>query len=439
MDTSPRYDTVLFDLDGTITDSGPGIAQSVRHVIDTFGLEPLDDAELQKFFGPSLHESFSRHLRLEESDIERAITVYRDEFSSRGILNNRVYKGLPNLLTLLKSQGASIILATAKPTAYARRILVNFGLIGLFDSIVGVPLDARDHDKADIVRQALPARYRRAVLVGDRHYDVRAAKANNIDSIGVTYGYGSEQEIISAGADFIARDVPALTRLLCGDAPPPQGLFITMEGLDAAGKTTQVPLLKDHLERMGWDVLDTREPGGCALSERIRELLADPDNRDMTPEAEAYLFAASRAQHVRSVIAPALAQGRIVLSDRFVDSSVAYQGGGRELGFERIQRLNEMAVGACVPDLVMLLMVDLKTALLRRESATRLDRIERAGEVFFQRVYNAFLMLAKAEPDRVHCVDASQPVEVVKERLFQLADAALRAHINGCATRAAEG
>jgi dTMP kinase len=159
----------------------------------------------------------------------------------------------------------------------------------------------------------------------------------------------------------------------------------------------------------------------------------------MTPEAEAYLFAASRAQHVRSVIAPALAQGRIVLSDRFVDSSVAYQGGGRELGFERIQRLNEMAVGACVPDLVMLLMVDLKTALLRRESATRLDRIERAGEVFFQRVYNAFLMLAKAEPDRVHCVDASQPGEGVKERLFQLADAALRAHINGCAARAAEG
>lgn len=428
---TPKYDAVLFDLDGTITDSGPGIAQSVRHVINTLGLDTIDDEQLRKFVGPSLRESFTQHLHLPDEEIAHAIAVYRDEFTARGMFNNRVYVGMPNLLKRLKSQGVCLIVATSKATVYARRILDHFGLLGLFDVVVGVPLDTQDHDKADVVRNALPARCRRPVMVGDRHYDISAAKANNIESIGVLFGYGSEKELTSAGADHIAADMSKLTRLLCGDVPPPQGIFITIEGVDAAGKTTQAPMLREHLERAGWDVLDTREPGGCALSERIRDLLVDPYNRDMTPEAEAYLFAASRAQHVRTVIAPALAQGRVVLSDRFVDSSVAYQGAGRELGCDRIQRINEMAVGACVPDLSLLLMVDLETALLRRQSATRLDRIERSGEDFYRRVYEAFATIAAAEPDRVHCVDASQSIEDVRDQLFAHADAAIRAHLAG--------
>jgi len=430
METS-KYDAVLFDLDGTLTDSGPGITQSVRHVIHTLGLDDIDDELLRQFIGPSLHDSFTRHLHLPESEIANAIAVYRDEFAARGILNNRVYTGMPNLLKLLRSQGVSLILATSKATVYARRVLENFGLLGMFDAVVGVPLDMEDHDKADVVRHALPPQYRRAALVGDRHYDVRAAKANNIESIGVLYGYGSENELVSCGADRIVEDVPELARLLCGDADPPQGLFITMEGVDKAGKTTQVPALKEHLELAGWDVLDTREPGGCVISERIKDVLFDPSYRDMTPETEAYLFAASRAQHVRTVIAPALAQGRIVLSDRFVDSSVAYQGGGRELGLERIQRVNEMAVGACVPDLSLLLMVDIETAFLRRQSATRLDRIERSGEDFFRRVYEAFAAIAAAEPDRVHCIDASLDVDEVRDQIFARVDAAMRAHLLG--------
>ena len=431
---SKKYDAILFDLDGTITDSEAGIANSIRHVIRQMGLPEIEEEKLRQFMGPPLNESFSRHFGLADEKLEHAIALYREEFSVKGIYDNRVYTGIPNLLARLKRDGAAVVLATHKPTVYARKILEYFGLAGLFDSVVGVPLDAKPHDKADIVRQALPARFKRAVMIGDRQYDMKAAKANNIDAIGVLYGYGSESELLDSGADRIVRTVGDLGEMLLpADAPTPAGLFITVEGIDGAGKSTQVPLLKARLNQMGWDVVATREPGGEPIAEKIRAILkeggGENDVNAITPEAEAYLFAASRAQHVRRVIMPALAQGSIVISDRFVDSNIAYQGAGRELGMSQIKRLNELAVDACVPDLVMLLMVDLETALLRRGSATRLDRIERSGESFFRRVHGAFIELARSEPERVHIIDASGPIEKVTGHMLSLAEKLVIKHL----------
>ncbi|GHU77307.1 hypothetical protein AGMMS49992_24770 [Clostridia bacterium] len=427
---NPRYDTLLFDLDGTLTDSYPGVTGSVIAAIDGMGLEQPDVTTLRTFMGPPLSESFKRVFsHLTQAEVDHAIALYRDDFTVNGIYNNRVYQGIPHLLKRLHAMGVNCIVATSKPTVFARRVLEYFGILELFDAVIGVELDEREHDKADVVRAALPAHYRRAAMVGDRHYDMRAAKANNIDAIGVLYGYGDRVELLETGADALAEDVPALTRMLCGGADVSEGLFITLEGIDGAGKTTQMPLLAERLGLMGFEVVTTREPGGCALAERIREITQDTSNIGMTAEAEAYLFAASRAQHVREVIAPALARGAIVISDRFVDSSVAYQGGGRELGLRNVQQLNEMALGACLPDLTLLFMVDPTTALLRRGIATRLDRMERAGEAFFQRVYDALVTIGREEPDRVKFVDASKPVEEVSRSVFALTEAAVRAHL----------
>ncbi|MDR2656765.1 MAG: dTMP kinase [Oscillospiraceae bacterium] len=428
--TSLRYDVILFDLDGTLTDSYPGVTGSVKAAIGGMGLDQPDVEALRSFMGPPLSESFKRvYGQLTQEEVDHCIALYRDDFTVNGIYNNRVYTGIPHLLRRLKAMDVACVVATSKPTVYARRVLEYFGLLEMFDAVIGVELDEREHDKADVVRAALPAHYRRAAMVGDRHYDMRAAKANNIDAIGVLYGYGDRAELIETGADAIAEDVPALARMLCGDSAASEGLFITVEGLDGAGKTTQMPLLTKRLERMGFEVVTTREPGGTPLSELISSMLKDTASTGMAAETEAYLFAASRAQNVREVIAPALARGAVVISDRFVDSSVAYQGGGRELGLRKVQQINEMAVGVCIPDLTLLLMVDLQTALLRRGSATRLDRIERAGEAFFTRVYDAFVQIGREEPDRVKFVDASADVKSVTQEVQSLAETALRAHL----------
>lgn len=425
--SQPPYDAVLFDLDGTLSDSYPGIAGSLRYVEKTLGLDPQSDDVLRRCMGPSLHESFTKHFGLDEDMIDNAIAAYREDFAVNGMYNNAIYKGIPNLIRSLKSLGVTVVLATSKPTVFARRILERFALLDLFDSVIGTSLDDRAHDKADVIRQAIPRNARRCVMVGDRLYDINGARANNIESIGVLYGYGSEAELVGAGADAVARDVDELTKILTGGEPAPQGFFITLEGVDGSGKSTVSLYLKEYLEQAGWDVLMTREPGGSPLGEKIRAILLDGD--EMSAETEAYLFAASRAQHVKNVIAPALAQGRVVLCDRFVDSSVAYQGAGRLLGMDKVRKINEMAVAACLPDLVILLMVDLNTALLRRGSSTRLDRIESAGEAFFSRVYDGFMTIAQEEPDRIHIVDASRSIEDVSRSVQELAGRLIKERI----------
>ena len=194
-------------------------------------------------------------------------------------------------------------------------------------------------------------------------------------------------------------------------------MFITFEGGDGAGKTTQIELLKEALEKEGRSVVVTREPGGNAVAEKIRELLLDRASvmEDMT---EAYLYAAARAEHVRAVILPALARGQVVLCDRFIDSSVAYQGAGRQLGMEQIAALNAMAVGETRPDITVYLRMSADVALSRRLSASKPDRLEQQKADFFSRTYQAYERLFAGQEKRVLTVNAAQSIEQVTRKML---------------------
>jgi dTMP kinase len=190
-------------------------------------------------------------------------------------------------------------------------------------------------------------------------------------------------------------------------------MFISFEGLDGCGKTTQARLLADTLRGEGVDVVSTREPGGTPLGEEVRRLVLHGDH--VAPWAEVALYAAARAQHVEEVIRPALQRGATVLSDRYLDSSVAYQGGGRELGLETVLELNLLAVGGLVPDRTFLVDVDIETALARVGSKG--DRIERAGTAFWPRVVDAYRTLAARFPERFVVVDGRLPISAVAEEI----------------------
>lgn len=188
-----------------------------------------------------------------------------------------------------------------------------------------------------------------------------------------------------------------------------RGLFITFEGLDASGKSTQIAELEKWLDEKGLSPVVTREPGGTALGEKIRELLLDKSNADMLPVTEAYLYAASRAQHVREKILPALEEGRIVISDRYLDSSIAYQGWGRELGDEAAA-INRSAVAGVMPDLTILLMTDPEDFRKRRPDGSE-DRIESEQSSFHDRVRMGFEHQAVAEPERIVRIDGKRSIE----------------------------
>jgi dTMP kinase len=188
-------------------------------------------------------------------------------------------------------------------------------------------------------------------------------------------------------------------------------VLITVEGLDGAGKTTLIAALARELEARGAPVLVLREPGGVEVSERIRALLADPA-MEIDPRAEALLYAAARAQLVAEQLRPLLEAGDTVLLDRFVDSSLAYQGAGRRLGVEEIRALNEFGTGGLRPDRTLLLRID-PAAGLARISDRPADRLEREDGGFFAAVAAAYDELAAAEPDRIAVIDASQPPEAV--------------------------
>ncbi len=189
------------------------------------------------------------------------------------------------------------------------------------------------------------------------------------------------------------------------------GRLITVEGLDGAGKTTLVAGLTRELAARGRELLVLREPGGVELSERIRLLVKDPE-LPVDPRAEALLYAAARAQLVAEQLVPLLEDGQWVLLDRFVDSSLAYQGAGRGLGVERIRALNELATGGLTPDRTLLLRID--PAIGRARIAGRdPDRLERAGDEFFAAAARAYDELAAAEPDRIAVIEADRPPEQV--------------------------
>jgi dTMP kinase len=191
------------------------------------------------------------------------------------------------------------------------------------------------------------------------------------------------------------------------------GKLITIEGLDGAGKTTLAASLHEAIRARGIDVRLSREPGGVRAAERIRQLVKDPQAQ-IGPRAEALLYAAARAQLVEEALARLLAGGSWVLLDRFVDSSLAYQGAGRGLGVDRVRAINDFATGGLVPDRTLMLTID--PALGRERSRTRaqpLDRLEREQDQFFARIAAAYAGLAAAEPDRIRTIDARQPPELV--------------------------
>ncbi|MDD4239518.1 MAG: dTMP kinase [Desulfotomaculaceae bacterium] len=192
------------------------------------------------------------------------------------------------------------------------------------------------------------------------------------------------------------------------------GKFLVFEGIDGSGKTTQLKLLGDKLSTRGYPVLYTREPGGTRIGETVRELLLDPQHSELVPVAEALLYAAARAQHVAQVIMPALQAGNIVLCDRFLDSSLAYQGFGRGLDVGQLERLNEAATAGLKPDLVLLLDFLCDTGMNRiARAGRRVDRIEQEDRAFYSKVRSGYLTLAGRDPSRYRVIDANRAIEQI--------------------------
>jgi dTMP kinase len=197
-----------------------------------------------------------------------------------------------------------------------------------------------------------------------------------------------------------------------------EGFFITFEGIEGSGKTTQIRLLADYLQNKGYEVLVSREPGGTPLGEKIRNLLLDPQYDFMDYRTEILLYAADRAQHVKEKIKPALGKGKIVISDRFADSNLAYQAAGRGLDYEMVYQINDWVIDSTWPDLTFILDIDIKEGLNRaraQSSEAEGDRLEREVDEFHQRVRDAYLKMA--EKERFALVNAGESIENVQKNI----------------------
>lgn len=195
------------------------------------------------------------------------------------------------------------------------------------------------------------------------------------------------------------------------------GLFISIEGVEGAGKSTQIRLLAEFLQEQGYDVTITREPGGTVLAERIRGLLLETDGETIEPLTELFLYQAARAQHVHAVILPALARGAVVLCDRYVDSTSAYQGAGRQIPSEIIDRLNRMAAGKAWPDMTFLLDMPAASGLQRARDRGSTDRMMAETLAFHQRIRDKFLELAQQEPNRITIMDGTRSIDAIQAEL----------------------
>lgn len=204
-----------------------------------------------------------------------------------------------------------------------------------------------------------------------------------------------------------------------------KGLFITFEGGDGSGKTTQINLLNDYISKQGIEVVNVREPGGVPISEKIREILLDSKNTDMNDITEMLLYAASRAQLVSQVILPALNSGKCVICDRYVDSSYVYQGFARGLEIDVVKNINDIATQKLVPDITFFMDIDPDTALKRRLDAGCPDRLEMENISFHRKVYQAYVKIADMYPERVKRIDASLKIEDAFLQIKEYTDALL--------------
>jgi len=197
-------------------------------------------------------------------------------------------------------------------------------------------------------------------------------------------------------------------------------MFITFEGTEGSGKTTQIKLLATSLQQLGYQVCCTREPGGTAIGNQIRHILHDVNNREMTAEAEILLYAASRAQLVRELILPKLNQKQIVLCDRYVESTYAYQGYGRGLNFEILRHLSAFATQELRPDLIIYLDLDIDVGLQRKQvGQAEMNRMDQQTRDFYERVHQGYYEMAQTEPARWLIIPASADVEVIQARIYQ--------------------
>lgn len=192
-----------------------------------------------------------------------------------------------------------------------------------------------------------------------------------------------------------------------------RGKFITFEGCDGSGKSTQLRLLSDYLTKQNIPHVFTREPGGGKISEAIREILLNGKNMEMTDECEALLYAASRVQHLSDRVEPALKEGKLVICDRYVDSSLAYQAYARGLGDAFVRQINDFALKNYLPDVTIFIDLSPEDAFKRKHGADQNDRLEKAGSAFHDRVYEGYKAVAKAEPKRVVCVDGKQTPDAI--------------------------
>lgn len=200
------------------------------------------------------------------------------------------------------------------------------------------------------------------------------------------------------------------------------GIFITMEGPDGAGKSTQIDLLRGYLLEKGYDIIVCREPGGTVISEAIREVILNKEHKDMKNMTELLLYAAARAQLVGEVIQPALEEGKVVICDRFIESSAVYQGIARGMGIDLVYEVNQFAVGKTMPDITILLDVDAETGIGRKKQQAELDRMESEKLDFHKRVVEGYRLLAERDKNRMVKIDGRASIEEIHRQITEAVD-----------------
>ena len=214
-----EYNTILFDLDGTLSDNGAGIANAIKYALDEYGI-PLGDVDPKEFVGPPMRDSFRKFYGFSEEKAEEAIGIARVYYSKIGVFENTPYEGIYEMLDQLKASGKRLLMATAKPDKFTHMVLEKFDLHKYFEFIGSASMDGSLVHKADIIKHVLDncnvTDLEHTIMIGDRDHDILGAKANGMDSIGVLYGFGSEKELTSAGATYLADTTYDVVKLLLG-------------------------------------------------------------------------------------------------------------------------------------------------------------------------------------------------------------------------------